>query len=113
MTVIAKYVVVRDGVELDEVFTDKKAAEAYDKMLDAAQGLAELIKQGPLNIEVDAKTVDEISIHLAKNAPEVTTILKAVKPIKPTAGSPPSANADGGRDKAPVQNKAKSKTKAA
>ena len=36
MAVITKYVVVRDGVELDREFLVKKEADAYDKMLDAA-----------------------------------------------------------------------------
>ena len=33
MVVIIRYIVVRNGVELDQVFTIKKEAEAYDKML--------------------------------------------------------------------------------
>ncbi len=83
MAVIAKFVVVRDGVELEREFLDRKEAEAYDKMLDAAQSLAELIQQGDLQIEVDSRTIDEISICLARNAQAVTNILKTVKPINP------------------------------
>ena len=82
MAVITKYIVVRDGVELDLVFTDKKEAEAYDKMLDAAQELAVLIRQGDLQIDVDDRTIDEISVFLAKNASAVAMILKSVRPIK-------------------------------
>ena len=40
MAVVAKFFVVRDGVEIDQVFSEKKEAEAYDKMLDAAQKIA-------------------------------------------------------------------------
>lgn len=83
MAVIVKYSVVRDGVELEQEFLDKKEAEAYDKMLDAAQALAALIKQGELQIDVEPKTVDDISIFLAKNALSVTTILKPVKQVNP------------------------------
>jgi uncharacterized protein len=82
VAVITKYIVVRDGVELDLVFTDKKEAEAYDKMLDAAQELAVLIKQGDLQIDVDDRIIDEISVYMAKNAPAVAKILKSVRPIK-------------------------------
>lgn len=88
MAVITKFIVVRDGVELDQVFTDKKEAEAYDKMLDAAQDLTALIKQGDLKIGIDDKIIEEISIHLAKNAPAVGKILKSVKPLKPVSKDP-------------------------
>jgi dsDNA-binding SOS-regulon protein len=87
VSVITKYIVVRDGVELDQVFADKKEAEAYDKMLDAAQDLAALIMQGGLQINIDNRTIEEISVYLAKNAPEVAKILKSVKPVKPASGS--------------------------
>ena len=85
MTVVAKYFVVRDGVEIDQVFTEKKEAEAYDKMLDAAQEIAALIGQADFKIEIDSKIIEQISIHLAKNAPAVSRILKSVKPIKPAS----------------------------
>jgi uncharacterized protein len=83
MAVITKFFVVRDGVELEQEFLDRKEAEAYDKMLDAAQSLSELIKQGDLKIDVDPAIIDEIAICLAKHAPAVTNILKTVKPINP------------------------------
>jgi uncharacterized protein len=85
VAVITKYIVVRDGVELDQVFADKKEAEAYDKMLDAAQELSALIRQSDLQIGVEDSTIDEISVYLAKNAPVVAKILKSVKPIKPVS----------------------------
>ena len=84
MAVITRFIVVRNGKELDKVFEEKKLAEAYDKMLDAAENLAAFIKQGELQIDLDAKTIDDISIYLAKNGPEVTKILKGIKPIAST-----------------------------
>ncbi len=81
MAVITKFFVVRDGVELDKVFSEKKDAEAYDKMLDAADQLAEFIKKGELGGKFDDETINEISVFLAKNGPEVTRILKTVKPL--------------------------------
>lgn len=101
MAVIAKYVVVRNGVELDQTFTDKKEAESYDRMLDAAEGLSELIKTGDHGVvNLDPKVIDEIAMILAKNAATVTTILKVVKPLKSAdAGAPKKAEADGGEGK--------------
>jgi dsDNA-binding SOS-regulon protein len=88
MAVITKYIVVRNGVELDKEFLVKKAADAYDKMLDAADKLAALIKDAELDIDVDEKAIDALAVFLAKNGPEVTRILKGVKPIGPPVKKP-------------------------
>jgi hypothetical protein len=80
MAVITKYVVVRNGVELDREFLVKREADAYDKMLDAAENLADYIKDAGLEIDLDGKTIDAISVFLAKNGPEVSRILKGLKP---------------------------------
>jgi len=116
MGVITKFVVVRNGVELEQVFTDKKEAEAYDQLLDASEEIAELIKQGDLPIKVDAKTIDDIAIFLAQNALAVTKILKAVKPLKPAsddaAKSKIKAEPEENKEKAPDL-RARSKNKAA
>jgi hypothetical protein len=85
MAVITKYVVVRNGVELDKEFLVKKEAEAYDKMLDAADSLAALIREGDLEIELGDPTIEALSVFLAKRGPEVVRILKGVKPfVAPT-----------------------------
>lgn len=83
MAVITRYVVVRNGVELDKIFTDKKEALAYDNMLDAADALETFIKTNASEIDIDDATIREISVVLAKNGPEVTKILKNVKPPAP------------------------------
>ena len=80
MAVITRYVVVRNGVELDQVFSVKREAEAYDKMLDAADRLAALIRGGELSVDIDTGTIDVLAVLLAKNGPEVVKILKGVKP---------------------------------
>jgi dsDNA-binding SOS-regulon protein len=85
MAVITRFIVVRNGVELDKVFEVKKEADAYDKMLDAADNLAAFIKQSDLQVDLDTKTIEEVAICLAKNAPEVNKILKGVKPYVPAA----------------------------
>jgi dsDNA-binding SOS-regulon protein len=100
MAVITRFIVVRNGVELDKVFDLKKEADAYDKMLDAAENLAVFIKKSDLQVDLDAKTVEEISIYLAKNAPEVTNILRGIKPIPPS-----DAKIEKPADPAPVEDK--------
>lgn len=80
MAVITKYVVVRHGVELDREFLVKKEADAYDKMLDAAENLAAYVKGAGLEIDLDGKAIDALCVFLAKNGPEVTRILKGLKP---------------------------------
>jgi dsDNA-binding SOS-regulon protein len=88
MAVITKYVVVRHGVELDREFLVKKEAEAYDKMLDAAENLAAYIKDAGLEIDLDGKAIDALCVFLAKNGPEVTRILKGLKPAVPPVRKP-------------------------
>ncbi|MBL0712184.1 MAG: YebG family protein [Desulfosarcina sp.] len=93
MAVITRYVVVREGVELDQVFSVKKEAEAYDKMLDAADSLAEFIRNGNLAIDIDTGTIETLAVFLAKNGPEVVKILKGVKPLAAKPESKKTARA--------------------
>lgn len=86
MAVITRYIIVRNGVELDEVFEDKKEADAYDKMLDAADRLAAFIKEQAPSLDLGPEVIDDISVFLAKNGPEVSKILKGVKGPSGTAG---------------------------
>ena len=103
MAVITRFIVVRNGVELDKVFDVKKEADAYDKMLDAAENLAVFIKKSDLKIDLDAKTVEEIAVCLAKNAPEVINILRGIKPVTPSA--PTAAKIEKPADPATVKDK--------
>jgi len=108
MAVITRFIVVRNGVEL-KAFDVKKDAEAYDNMLDAAENLAAFIRQGNLPIDLDEKTIEEISVHLAKNAPEVLRILKGVKPVgtaKPS--TEPAVSVKSEAPEAPGSSKTKS-----
>ena len=115
MAVITKYVVVRNGVELDKEFLVKKDAEAYDRMLDAADNLAAYIREARLDIDLEDGAVDAISVFLAKNGPEVIRILKGLKPaaVPPrssdeTIGDAPSAEPSGKKSPA-AKTKAKGK----
>jgi dsDNA-binding SOS-regulon protein len=103
MAVITRFIVVRNGVELDNVFEEKKEADAYDKMLDAADSLAAFIKQSDLQVDLDATTIEQVAICLAKNAPEVNKILRGVKPYVPAA--PAAKKVETPAETAPVKEK--------
>ncbi|MCF7361211.1 MULTISPECIES: YebG family protein [Vibrio] len=82
MAVIVKYVVERNGEE-KMTFTSKAEADAYDKMLDMADELFELIGKSEL-IEDEAKT-EELAMFLAQNKEDVLIALGAKrKPTPPT-----------------------------
>lgn len=55
----------------------KRQADAYDRILEAAGALAELIELSA--IEIDEDDLEELAIYLARNAFKVRTILKPVK----------------------------------
>jgi dsDNA-binding SOS-regulon protein len=55
----------------------KKDADAYDRMLDAAEQLAELIEAGGIDIDEDA--LEELTIFLAEHGLVVGRILKNLK----------------------------------
>jgi dsDNA-binding SOS-regulon protein len=81
MAVESRFVVIRQGVEV-ETFMDKKAADEYDKMLDMADSLAEMFETTTLDL--DEKTREELCIYLAKNREDVLVALQAKK-AKPAA----------------------------
>jgi dsDNA-binding SOS-regulon protein len=55
----------------------KKEADAYDRMIDAAASLADLIESS--EIEVDEYALEELTIFLAKNAQELRNIFRHLK----------------------------------
>lgn len=81
MAVESRFVVIRNGVEV-ETFMDKKAADDYDKMLDMADNLVEMLTNAPAKI--DEAIVEELSIYLAQNRDDVLVALQAkkAKPVK-------------------------------
>ncbi|MGJ8690885.1 MAG: YebG family protein [Thalassotalea sp.] len=84
MAVESRFVVIRNGVEV-QTFMDKKAADEYDKMLDIADNLTEMFNQAPTKL--DENIIEEISIYLAQNRDDVLVALQAKKPkvVKGTA----------------------------
>lgn len=83
MAVIVKYVVERNGEE-KMTFTSKAEADAYDKMLDMADELFELL--GKSEIIADEEKQEELSMYLAKHKEEVLYALGAKR--KPTPKKP-------------------------
>ncbi len=74
MAVIVKYVVERNGEE-KMTFTSKAEADAYDKMLDMADELFNLLGESKL-LEDEGKQ-EELSLFLAQRKEEVLYALGA------------------------------------
>lgn len=75
MSIVIKYVVEHKGVE-KLVTTDKKEADKYDKMLDVADNLADYI--GAKGIKLEAETLEELTIMLAKNKDSLNKLLRGI-----------------------------------
>ncbi|MDG3087353.1 YebG family protein [Vibrio hannami] len=88
MAVIVKYVVERNGEE-KMTFTSKAEADAYDKMLDMADELFELLGKSEL-IEDEAKQ-EELSMFLAQHKEDVLFALGAKR--KPAPKKPKKVEA--------------------
>ncbi len=73
MAVIIQYVVQHNGQE-KLVTTDKKAADQFDKMLEAADNLNQYI--AAKGIQLDAKVAEDLTIMLSKNKDSITKLLK-------------------------------------
>ncbi len=66
--------------------TDKKAADAYDKALESAERLAELIRRDGVLPDLPESDLEELTIYLVRNARHVERILKGKEPeIEPAA----------------------------
>lgn len=76
MAVIVKYVVERNGEE-KMTFTSKAEADAYDKMLDMADELFDLLAKSALIEQEDAQ--EQLAMYLAQNKEEVLYALGAKK----------------------------------
>ena len=55
---------------------EKKEADAYDKIIDAAADLADLIDES--TIELDEYVLEELTIFLARHATEVKEIFRGL-----------------------------------
>ncbi|WP_394358960.1 YebG family protein [Marinomonas maritima] len=76
MPVIIKYVVERDGIE-KMTFTSKTEADAYDKLLDTAEALYEILDQS--NLAGDHSQKEALSMYLAQNKESLLDVLGTKK----------------------------------
>lgn len=77
MAVESRFVVIRNGAEV-QTFMDKKSADEYDKMLDMADNLTAMFDSAP--VELGESLTEELSVFLAQNREEVLIALQAKKP---------------------------------
>lgn len=85
MPVIIKYVVERDGIE-KMTFTSKVEADAYDKLLDTAEALYDLLDQSHLTKDHGQK--EALSMYLAENKESLLDILSNKKKTAQKAKKP-------------------------
>ena len=95
MTVIVKYIVVRNGEE-KMTFATKKEADAYDKMLDIADNLFEFLESSNLKLSEDQ--MEGMSLLLAQNRDTVMSILRGMNPKKQGASKQKTPSEKTGSD---------------
>ena len=79
--------IVRDRRGVERLRTaDKKAAEAYDRILENAERLADWLRAGSVLPSLPDDDLETLTVHLARHAREVELILKG-KPVEPVAGA--------------------------
>jgi len=73
--------IVKDNKGAERLRTnDKKAADAYDKALDNADRLQELLRHDKVLPNLSESDLEELTIYLALNAKNVERILKGKAP---------------------------------
>jgi uncharacterized protein len=79
--------IVRDRRGVERLRTaDKKAAEAYDRILENAERLADWLRAGSVLPNLPDDDLETLTVHLARQAREVELILKG-KPVEPESGA--------------------------
>jgi len=77
--------IVKDHHGIERLRTqDKKAADAFDRMLENAERLAQLLRAEGIARELSETGMDELTFYLVRNAATVERILKG-KAIEFTA----------------------------
>ncbi|MBK5929901.1 YebG family protein [Halochromatium salexigens] len=83
--------IVKDKHGMERLRTaDKKAADAYDKALEIAERLTQLLREDQVLPELPEGDLEELTIYLARNARKVERVLKGKAPEP----SPPSGTRD-------------------
>ena len=96
MAVEMRYVVTRNGEE-KMTFISKKEADAYDKMLDMADELGQLLQQGPVSL--DENQCEALGLYLAQQRDPLSQILKGSR-LAEAAPSPSPRKAKANDDEA-------------
>jgi uncharacterized protein len=79
--------IVRDRRGVERLRTaDKKAAEAYDRILENAERLADWLRAGSVLPTLPDDELETLTVHLARHAREVELILKG-KPVESESGA--------------------------
>lgn len=78
----------RNGVERLRT-ADKKAADAYDKVLENADRLGQLLRDDKVLPQLPDADLEELTIYLARNAKQVERILRGKAP-EPRDEAPPA-----------------------
>jgi hypothetical protein len=60
--------------------TDKKAADAYDKVLEAADRLAQLLRDDQVLPALPDSDLEDLTVYLVRNAKNVERVLKGKEP---------------------------------
>lgn len=79
--------------------TDKKAADAYDRALECAERLAELLRQDNVLPGLPENDLEELTIYLARHAKRIERILRG----RPPEGAPPAGEAVAGGTVSPLR----------
>lgn len=89
MAVTIQYLVVRNGID-KMTFTNKKDADAYDRLLDLAEHLDELLADAPVSLnETDREA---LALYLAQHQDQLSGPKK--KPAKKADKAPNKSEAE-------------------
>ncbi len=101
MAVIVQYVVVREGSSEQMVFTSKKEADAYDRLLDIADRMFLFLAEA--GVELDEERREALALFLAENRARAITLLRGGKlaEVSGKAKAAPGAGAGRGEKNAP------------
>lgn len=84
MTVETRYVVIRNGVEV-QTFVNRKEADDYDKMIDSAYIISSLLEESPISLNEQQR--EDLSIYLALNRDKLLQAFQ-LKKTKSVISSP-------------------------
>jgi dsDNA-binding SOS-regulon protein len=94
--------IVKDNQGVERLRTaDKKEADAYDKALEVADRLSQWLRDEQVVPNLPDEDLEELTIHLARNARAVERILKgkeAEPSTRRSTGTQASANEDEGQE---------------